>query len=354
MRTTLIVGGAVLVVAGAAAVVGVVGTSDGADPGAASGDPAAATAAVRRGNLVETTSASGSLGYGDQREIGTSLPGTLTWLPRAGSVVGEGDRLYEVDRTPVVRLDGKVPAWRDLGPDIPDGVDVKQLERALTALGYPSDYDLEVDGEWTWATTDAVEEWQEDRGLEETGELPLGTVVFTDGDLRIGSTLAGIGDRVQPGTPLLDVTADRRHVVVELEPSRRNLAPIGARVDLQFPDGTTAAGRVTEVDVVPPADEQSDETLAVTVEPTGRWSERAFSEQLDGASVLVSFSDVLARDVLIVPVTALLALADGGYAVEVAGDTGARVVEVSTEGFADSSVAISGDLGEGDQVVVTP
>lgn len=354
MRVTLIVGSAVLVVGAAATVAGVVGSPDGTDPSAASGTTAQASAAVRRGNLVETTSASGSLGYDDPRELGSALAGTITWLPRSGAVVDEGERLYEVDRVPVVRLDGAVPAWRDLGPETSDGVDVRQLEQALSDLGYPADYDLDVDGEWTWATTQAVEEWQEDRGLAETGTLPLGTVVFTDGDLRIGSTLVEVGAGIQPGTPVLEVTDDRRHVVVELEPSRRNLAPVGAEVELQFPDGTTAAGRVAAVDVVPPADEQSEETLAVTVEPSGKRSQRSVASQLDGASVLVSFTAVLAEDVLIVPVTALLALADGGYAVEVVEDGGTRMVEVETEGFADASVAVSGDLAVGDRVVVTP
>lgn len=354
---SLVVGAAVLVVAAAGAVVGVVGTEGIGATGPSGADPeptAAATAEVRRGDLVETTSVGGALSYPQGRELVTALAGTVTWLPPAGRVVRQGQRLYEVDLTPVVRLDGQVPAWRDLEPGMSDGADVRQLEQALSDLGYPESFDLDVDGEWTWATTQAVKDWQGERDLEETGRLPLGTVVFADGDQRVGARLVGVGDAVQPGTPVLDVSADQRQVIVDLDPTRRNLAPQGGRVELQFPDGTTARGRITDVEVVPPADEQSEETLSVTVRPTGRRSRRAVAEQLDGASVLVSLTATLAENVLVVPVTALVALVDGGYAVEVVDDTGARLVPVTTHGFADSSVGVEGDLAEGDTVVVTP
>lgn len=357
MRVSVVVGGAVLVVAAAGGVVGVVGTDglgapdpSGADPGPA----AEATAQVRRGDLVETTSTSGALSYPGGRELATTLTGTITWLPAAGRVIREGQRLYEVDLTPVVRLDGKVPAWRDLEPGMSDGVDVRQLEQALADLGFPSSFDLEVDEEWTSATTEAVEEWQEDRDLEETGRLPLGTVIFTEGDQRVEARLLAVGDVAQPGTPVLEIGDDERQVIVGLDPTRRNLAPIGGEVALKFPDGTTARGRITDVEVVPPADDQAQETLTVTVEPTGRRSRKEVAAQLDGASVLVSFTDTLASDVLIVPVTALVALADGGHAVEVVDGSVTRMVPVTTGGFADATVAISGDVAEGDTVVVTP
>jgi hypothetical protein len=355
MRTLLIVGGAVAVVATAAGAVGVVGGGTD-DPAADAVETTATgpTASVTRGDLVESTSTTGALSYAEARELLTGLAGTLTWLPASGRVIGEGEALYRIDTTPVVRLDGAVPAWRDLGPEVSDGRDVRQLEKALLRLGYGDDHDMAADGEWTWVTTLAVEQWQEDRGLEETGELPLGTVVFTDGDVRVSGRVAEVGTQVQPGTPVLDVSGVDRLVTLSLDTTQRNLAPIGGKVDLDFPDGTTARGAITELEVVPAADDQSEETLAVTVVPTGERSVARVSEQLDGASVLVTTTDVLAEDVLIVPVTALLALSDGGYAVDVVEDGATRSVPVETDGFADSSVAVTGDLAEGDEVVVTP
>jgi peptidoglycan hydrolase-like protein with peptidoglycan-binding domain len=48
---------------------------------------------------------------------------------------------------------------------------VRQLERNLDALGYDADGRMTVDDEYTWATAAAVRALQEDRGLEETGEM---------------------------------------------------------------------------------------------------------------------------------------------------------------------------------------
>ncbi|HWJ08281.1 MAG TPA: efflux RND transporter periplasmic adaptor subunit, partial [Nocardioides sp.] len=327
---------------------------DGGDPTAAAAttDDPGSTATVRRGDLTESSSTSGTLEYAGDRSLLAAGAGTVTWLPASGRVVHEGQALYRIDTLPVVRLDGSVPAWRELGPGIDDGADVEQLEEALLRLGYGSDVGMEADGEWTWTTTHAVEEWQEDNDLDETGRLPLGSVVFTAGDVRVSGHLVERGDRVQPGTALLDVSGVGRQVALSLSTTQRNLVPVGGAVELSFPDGTTARGRIVDVELVPAPDEQSEDTLAVTIEPDGRRARRALSGQLDGASVVVTSTDVVAEDVLLVPVTALVATAEGGYGLEVVDDGRTRIVPVETGGFADTAVAVSGDIAEGDQVVI--
>lgn len=353
MRVLPVVAGATVLVCAAAGTVGWVATDDDRTPAAASADTnEGSTVPVRRGDLTESTTSSGALQYADPRSLQSELSGTVTWLPASGRVVREGQALYRIDTSPVVRLDGSVPAWRELAPGIDDGADIEQLESALLRLGYGDDVDLDADGEWTWATTHAVEEWQEDRDLEETGRLPLGSVVFTDGDVRVSDRLVEVGARVQPSTPLLDVSGVDRQITVSLATTQRHLAPIGGVVDLDFPDGTTARGRIVDVELTPGADEQSEDTLTVTIEPMGKRARRTVGGQLDGASVVVTARDVIAEDVLIVPVTALVALADGGYAVEVDEDGRHRLVPVETGGFADTEVAVDGDLTEGMEVVV--
>jgi peptidoglycan hydrolase-like protein with peptidoglycan-binding domain len=346
----------VLLASGTLSGCSVPGADDPAD--AADATTPAATAKVQRTDLVETATESGQLGYGDPLDLPAGLTGTVTWLPPVGTVVENGEPLYRLDADPVLRLDGKVPAWRDLGPDATSGRDVLQLERALAELGYTADLDMEVDGDWTWVTTIAVERWQRHHGLDDDGELPLGRVVFTDGDVRVASESVEDGTPVQPGAVVLQVGATHRTVTVSVDPTQQGLVPVHKAVALEFPDGRTARGRIREVDYVPADDaEQTDESLTVTIELVGPPSKRrAVDKELDGTSVQVRFSHTIAKDVLAVPVTALVALVDGGYGVERVGDDGQRsYVAVSAGSFSETLVEVdSPDLAEGDHVVVTP
>ena len=353
-RRSVWVATGVLLATGPLAGCSVPGTNDPAD--AAGETSPSETATVQRTDLTETLTESGQLGYGDPLDLPSGLTGTTTWLPTVGAVVENGEPLYRLDADPVLRLDGKVPAWRDLGPDVTSGRDVLQLERALTDLGYTDDLDMAVDGDWTWVTTVAVERWQRDHGLDDDGDLPLGRLVFTDGDVRVASVPVEDGTPVQPGTVVLQVGATQRTVTVSVDPTQQRLAPVRKAVELEFPDGTTARGRIREVEHVE-ATEQTDESLDVTIDVVGPEAKRKdVDKQLDGTSVQVGFSHNIAKDVLAVPVTALVALVDGGYGVEKVGADGATAyVAVSTGSFSETLVEVeSPDLAEGDEVVVTP
>ena len=74
---------------------------------------------------------------------------------------------------------------------------------------------------------------------------------------------------------------------------------------------------------------------------------------LDEAPIHIEVVSAEATGVLVVPVNALLALAEGGYAVEVvdSADT-TRFVRVEIGKFADGVVAVTGDISEGDRVLV--
>lgn len=74
---------------------------------------------------------------------------------------------------------------------------------------------------------------------------------------------------------------------------------------------------------------------------------------LDGARVKVRFTRASREGVLAVPVNALLALSEGGYAVEVYSAGQRRLVRVETGLFSRGYVEVAGDgLAEGAQVVV--
>ena len=73
----------------------------------------------------------------------------------------------------------------------------------------------------------------------------------------------------------------------------------------------------------------------------------------DGLPVDVTAKIVSAEGVVAVPVEAVLALAEGGYAVEVGlADGTTRLVGVELGVFADGYVEVTGEVAAGDQVVV--
>ena len=333
-------GGAVAV----ALVAGGVILAGGEAPSRAASEPPApsrATAVVERRDLVDRESISGALGYADVSTLPAAVAGTLTALREPGAVITRGHSLYEVDDEPAAFLFyGALPAWRDFAPGMTDGEDVRQLERNLRALGYdPGD----VDDDWDWETTDAVEQFQRDRDLDDDGTLARGAVVFRTGATRIGEAKAAVGDAVSPGRPLTSISATERVVTVALDANRQELAREGDRVTVDLPSGRTVNGRIEDVGKVA-TKSQEDVTIDVTIAVAGR------AGDLDQAPVDVGFAVERSRDALSVPVKALLARQGGGYAVELA--DGGGIVRVTPGLYADDLVEVEGDgLREGQKVV---
>ena len=85
-------------------------------------------------------------------------------------------------------------------------------------------------------------------------------------------------------------------------------------------------------------------------------ADESLAAGIDEAPVDVDVASSTAEAVLAVPVEALLALAEGGYAVEVVasdgGEGSTRLVAVEVGTFADGLVEVTGDVAPGDVVVV--
>jgi hypothetical protein len=193
---------AALVVAAVAVVVIVVavGSGRGGDgAGAQAASTSTATTPIRRQDLVEVDTESGTLGYADRRTVINHLSGTVTWLAAQGSVVRAGHALFKVDGSPVILLSGELPAYRTLQAGVSDGADIRQLERNLRALGYDPYGQVTVDRHWTVQTTAAVERWQAAHELEQTGVIELGRVVFQPGSRRVASTSVALGASASGG-----------------------------------------------------------------------------------------------------------------------------------------------------------
>jgi peptidoglycan hydrolase-like protein with peptidoglycan-binding domain len=321
------------------------------DPAAVAAAPA--TAPVERVTLVDRERYDGTLGYDDPRTVAAGAKGTLTALREEGATVKRGQTLLRVDQRPLTLFYGTVPLYRTLQDGVADGTDVKQLEQNLDALGYGDD--MTVDSAFTAATAAAVEAWQEDRGLDQTGAVDAGQVVFLAGPVRVGEHKASVGSGVQPGAPALEVSSTTRVATVELPADDASIASVGDQVDVELPGGRTVKGRISEVGKVAktPAGtadgEQADPTITVTIKVEGG----RVTGDLDQAPVKVAFVKQRKEDVLAVPVTALVALAEGGYAVELAEGGSTRLVGVDTGLFAGGKVEVRGSgLRQGQRVVV--
>jgi peptidoglycan hydrolase-like protein with peptidoglycan-binding domain len=301
-----------------------------------------ATAAVERLDLVDRETETGTLGYADVSTLGAGVSGVLTSLRAPGSVIDRGHSLYSVNGTAAAfLLYGALPAWRDFNAWMSDGEDVRQLERNLRALGYdPGD----VDGDWTWETTAAVKDFQDDRGLTEDGTLSRGEIVFRPGATRMGEAKAAVGDSVAPGRPVASISSVQRRVTVALDASLQQFARVGDKVTVDLPTGASTTGRISEVGAVATkANEESDPTIEIAISLRGRGG------GLDQAPVDVGFAVEQAEDVLAVPVKALLARQGGRFAVQL---EGGKLVAVEPGLYADDMVEVKGSgLREGDRVV---
>jgi peptidoglycan hydrolase-like protein with peptidoglycan-binding domain len=312
-----------------------------------------ATAQVQRQDLSGQTKVDGTLGYAGNATVQSPLTGRITWLPTVGTVVRRGGTLLAVDNQPVQLFYGAKPAWRDLSVGVDDGPDVRQLEQNLVALGYDPDHQITVDDHYTWATKAAVKRWQKARGLDQTGTFTTGMpVVFLPWAARVKQVSASVGAQAAPGGAVYAVTSNLHQVTVDLDVSQQSYVKAGDRVEVVLPNGRRIKGRISEVGRV--AETQGSGQEQTTIVPvTVALDNPKAGGRLDQAPVDVYVTTQTRKGVLAVPVTALLALKEGGYAVETVDAAGQHhLVAVRLGVFSDGMVEVSGSgLRAGAKVV---
>ena len=310
-------------------------------------------AEVARRDLVQTKTFEAILDYGDLRSFPTNTAGIVTELPEVGAIIDFGEALFAVDGEPVLLMEGDVPQYRTFNVDMTDGADVEQLERNLTNLGYTDAIDLTVDTDFTYITADVVEEMQLQLGIEETGEIALGRVVFSPSPIRIGAVNVELGQSVNPQVNVVSVTESEQRITLDLEAEDLLLLPADTEVDIELPDGTVVAGRVSEVAAV--ATQTTTQQGAAgdpTIEISIVFADGEPNDVFDAAPVDIIVTEEVSLDVLTVPVPALIALSGGGHAVELIVDGGTQLIGVELGDFVDDLVEIRGDVQEGDRVVM--
>ncbi len=290
--------------------------------------------------------------------------GELELLATAGPIV-DGQVVYTVDDLPVTAVVVDAESLDDLAFDrtlsagVADGDDVRALEEMLVAIGYDARGDLDPDDEFDDITAEAVEDWQE--ALADTWDDVVVDGTVSPDDLVLveaGTTVGAVTDRptsvVATGSELFTWTTGGggRIVTTAIDVAEQDQLVEGADVDIEFPDGTIVVGTVTEVassSTIDPTDPDAEAELAVEIAVGDLPESAAGLIELD---VEVKLVDELAAGATVVPASALVITADGGYAVEVVDAAGTTsFVAVDPGMFADGFVEVDG-IGPGTAVVV--
>jgi hypothetical protein len=329
------------------------GVADNANP--------TSTTTVQMQDISSQTQVSATLEYAGSYSVVNQAQGTVTSLPVIGQVVSEGQVLYDVSGSPVVLLYGTTPAYRTLSEgatvSATSGADVENLNYDLVALGYLTSAEVgsEVSDFTSW-TKVGVEKLQAALGVTQNGTLSLGQVVFLPSAARITSLGANtiVGGSAQPGQQIMSATSTGRVVSIALDAAQQGEVAAGDKVSITLPNGQTTPGTVTSDGTVAttPSTGSGSPTITVLVTP----DKPAATGTLDQAPVEVSIIQNSAKHAFVVPVDALLALSNGGYALEVVSSTGAHSLEPVTTGIFDDAsgtVQVSGGgVAVGQRIVI--
>jgi peptidoglycan hydrolase-like protein with peptidoglycan-binding domain len=289
----------------------------------------------------------------------TNRAGDVEVLVSAGVELVTGDVVYSVGAAPVTAIVTDVTFDRDLDEGADDGADVQALEEMLLALGYDADGELVVDETFDDATTSAVESWQDDLQntfdeVEVDGEVALDDLVVVAPGTMVGTLTTHETTYLASGTQLwsTETATSARVVSTSIAVSDQDRLALGTEVDVEFPGGETVTGTVVSVassSTVDPSDAEAEATLAVEI-TLSTVPETVSS--LNEVDVVVKLVDELAAGVTTVPVSALVATGDGGFAVQTVDSTGAtQFVAVVPGMFNDGFVEVDG-ISAGTQVVV--
>ncbi|MFE2212546.1 hypothetical protein ACFW93_11315 [Streptomyces canus] len=367
---------------------------DGKPDTAGGGAVRTATAVVTRSDLSHTQTLDGTLGYGRATPVKGGKAGLITWLPATGTTVRRGEPLYRVDNVPVPVFYGSTPLYRTLEARGTTGPDVRTVADNLEELGYDigvqpavgtwvtpqraasepvasgtpspaptssasptanSTAPVQVrrgDGVLTAGLIAAVERWQTAVGIPRTGVLGVGDLTVLSGAVRVDGVQAQLADPAD-GT-LMTVTSTAKAVTVSVDPGEAGSMRRGDTVTVSLPDNSTTKGTIASIGTAVRTSDASsgDDTsgqprLTVGIALRDSTAVRG----LNSAPVQVRFTSETRKGVLTVPVGALLALREGGYAVQL---PGGRLVAVRTGMFSKGVVEISGDgIGAGTKVVTT-
>lgn len=183
-------------------------------------------------------------------------PGIITTLPTRDTQLDEGDVLLTVSGRPVFVLQGPIPAYRDLVPDI-SGDDVLQLEQGLARLGFDPG---PMDGLYDEATSAAVTNWTLAAGFEPFGATAeqLAQIRTLEQELTI-ATNAQLAAEESAATASLAVTAARAEAGAAIQAAKAEVTTAGTNADRELAQTTARATQLAgEVAIRAALDDQAN------------------------------------------------------------------------------------------------
>ena len=208
-----------------------------------------------------------------------------------------------------------------------------------------------------------------DKAREELVELKLSAVSETFSPTNafasktsviVGSYINDVGSAVALNSPLYNISSTGIEVFFQVDASDQETVSLGDSVQIELPTDERVPTVIKFIDQVV-TQTQAGEFIEVTLEVLNPEEIEAY----DQAPVKVFVTTEVSQNVLYVPVNALLALAEGGYALEVydgeiegdtfEGESGVDTSYVAVEigVFTDGFVEVKGNISEG-QIVVVP
>ena len=348
------------------------------------------TATVHRGDLIEVQRYRGELSFPPRAGVTLSGPGTVTSLPHVGQILSDGASVAGVDDRPIGVLFGRTPLYRRLGAADSTGAqlavsvaqanllgaeaslsqagrrsgaaassssraastaqaevgvdeararlrgaqqalqsaltpqrgpDVALIAANMTALGY---YRGAVDG-WNLELEDAVKQWQERIGATPSGDIDPDDVLVVAGAARVSAVRGELGGA--PAAVTISLSSLSRVATFRLRSGVPGTLVPGRRVKLSA-GGDTVAGRVASV-------KASHRSTTVQV----AFDQSSALARVVSTRVTMSVTTADLGNVLTVPTQALLALASGGYALQLAGG---RLLAVRTGIVQGGDIEVSG------------
>jgi hypothetical protein len=308
------------------------------------------SAVITRCTLTDSQNFPGQTTFGTAHPLPVQSQGLITWLPKAGTVVREGQTLVRTDDRPVVLLYGQLPQYRTLRapavqatPSAPvtatattagpppsmHGSDVRELKRSLTRLGYRG---LDTGENYTRSTASVVKRWQRDLGEDPTGTVQLGDIFVAAGPLRVVAGPDGVVGQPMSATALQ--WTSRTRVVTATVDDTSTWAQTGAKLSIDAGQTGSIPAVVTSVSAADSTSSDGGQNLQIVASV-------ADQSALNSAGTAVTVTHLTTRraNVLCAPSAALVALAEGGYGLEPEAGT---YLAVQIGLFAQGKVEVSG------------